>query len=268
MGIFQNNLLAGAGGQAGGGAAAFYDYQIEQSCRFDGSPDNLEKTYSGSPTSTTTGTLSLWYKRTNIDNEDSLITSGNGSGDAELNFRILGTNDLRFNIYNGSSQVGDIKSNALFRDVSGFNHFLAAWDTSQGTASNRLKMYLNGNQITDLATSTYPSQNQNSYIFGSGRKVGIGHNSWNGSSHVKGYLAEIYGIDGTAYTPSTFGETKNGVWIPKDASSSVTFGNGGFYIKFENASDLGNDSSGNNNDYTVTGLGADHQVLDSPTFGS
>ena len=64
-----------------------------------------------------------------------------------------------------------------------------------------------------------------------------------------------------------FGETKNGVWIPKDPSGT-TFGNNGFHLKFENASDLGNDSSGNNNDFTASNMGADHQVLDSPTFGS
>jgi hypothetical protein len=58
------------------------------------------------------------------------------------------------------------------------------------------------------------------------------------------------------------------VWVPKDFSSSVTFGSQGFYLKYENASDLGNDSSGNNNDYTANNMGADHQVLDSPTFGS
>jgi hypothetical protein len=66
-------------------------------------------------------------------------------------------------------------------------------------------------------------------------------------------------------TPSSFGETKNGVWIPKDISG---LSNQDFYLKFENASDLGNDSSGNNRDWTVSGMGADHQVLDSPTFGS
>jgi hypothetical protein len=56
------------------------------------------------------------------------------------------------------------------------------------------------------------------------------------------------------------------VWIPKDASSSITFGSQDFYLKFENASDLGNDSSGQGNDFTVSNLGADHQVLDSPSF--
>jgi hypothetical protein len=57
------------------------------------------------------------------------------------------------------------------------------------------------------------------------------------------------------------------VWIPKDPSS-LTFGNNGAYLKFENASDLGNDSSGNNNDFSTNGLSASNQVLDSPTFGS
>ncbi len=81
------------------------------------------------------------------------------------------------------------------------------------------------------------------------------------------YLAEAVIIDGTAYGPDSFGETKNGVWIPKNPSS-LTFGNNGAYLKFENASDLGNDSSGNNNDFTANNMGTDHQVLDSPTFGS
>ena len=82
-----------------------------------------------------------------------------------------------------------------------------------------------------------------------------------------GYIAEYVFIDGTQYDSTDLGESKNGVWIPKDPSG-LTFGNNGFYLKFENASDLGNDSSGNNNDLTASGLGADHQVLDSPTFGS
>ena len=98
----------------------------------------------------------------------------------------------------------------------------------------------------------------------------------NGSTHHIGnqpsgnvrssYLAEFIFLDGQYEDYTSFGEFKNGVWIPKDPSG-VTFGNNGFHLKFENASDLGNDSSGNNNDFTATGLGTDHKVLDSPTFG-
>jgi hypothetical protein len=80
-------------------------------------------------------------------------------------------------------------------------------------------------------------------------------------------MAEFIFIDGQQLTPSSFGETKNGVWIPKDPSG-LTFGSNGYHLKFENASDLGNDSSGNNNDFTANNMGTDHQVSDSPTFGS
>ena len=91
--------------------------------------------------------------------------------------------------------------------------------------------------------------------------------SWKSSSVYDGYIAEVLLFDGTAYDPTDVAESKNGVWIPKDPSS-LSFGTNGVHLKFENASDLGNDSSGNNNDYTSTGFGADHQVLDSTTFGS
>ena len=261
--------LLGLGGNIPSAAAAadFYDYQIAQSCRLNGA-EYLERTYSGSPTSTTTGTLSVWFKKSANGNQDSMFTSGNGSGDSELNFRILDDNTMRLNIYDGSSQVGSIISTDLFRDTSAWYHFLALWDTSQATASNRLKMYVNGTQVTNLSDSTYPSQDQESYMFADGRKVAVGYQTWNGSGNVKGYLAEAYGIDGIAYTPSTFGTSKNGVWIPKDASSAVTFGNGGFYLKFESSGDLGNDSSGNNNDFTPSGLAAHDQMKGSPTFSS
>ena len=264
MGVFQNHLMAAAVAKAAE-STDFYTYQIDQSCRLNGA-EYLERTYSGSPTSTTTGTLSVWFKKSANGNADSMFTSGNGSGDKELNFRILDDNTMRLNIYDGSSQVGSIVSTDLFRDTSAWYHFLALWDTSQATASNRLKMYVNGTQVTNLSDSTYPSQDQESYMFADGRKVAVGYQTWNSSGNVKGYLAEAYGIDGIAYTPSTFGETKNGVWIPKDASSAVTFGNGGFYLKFESSGDLGNDSSGNNNDFTPSGLAATDQMLDSPTF--
>ena len=89
----------------------------------------------------------------------------------------------------------------------------------------------------------------------------------NGGNQRSSTLAEFIFLDGQYEDYTTFGETKNGVWIPKDPAG-VTFGNNGFHLKFEDASDLGNDSSGNNNDFTATGLGADHQVPDSPTNGT
>ena len=267
MGVFQNNLLAGAAGQAGAGTAAFYDYQIEQSCRWDESPDQLQITSFGqAPTSQYKGSFSCWFKRQGLA-EDGIFTCGNGGSDGELNLRFNADGTCRYNLYSGSSQVGTLVTTQVFRDFSAWMHVMVTWDTTDSTSSNRMKMYINGTQVTDFSTEDYPSQNQNAFMFGNSRKHGIGFFTWNGSGHLEGYLAEIHATDGTVYTPSQFGETKNGVWIPKDPSGT-SYGNNGFYLKFENASDLGNDSSGNNNDFTPDGLGADHQVLDSPTFGS
>ena len=266
MGIFQNNLLAGAAGQAGGGAAAFYDYQIEQSCRWEDSPDQLEITSFGqAPTNSYKGSFSCWFKLTNVA-ENGIFTCGNGGGDGELNLRFNSNGTLRYNLYNGSSQVGDLTTTQVFRDLSAWMHLMVNWDTTDGTSTNRMKIYINGTQVTDFSSSTYPSQNQNAFFFGNSRKHGIGFFTWNGSGHLEGYLAEIHATDGTAYTPSQFGKTKNNVWIPKDPSGT-SYGNNGFYFKFQNASALGDDSSGNNNDFTEGGLGPDHQVKDSPTFG-
>ena len=80
-------------------------------------------------------------------------------------------------------------------------------------------------------------------------------------------MAEFIYADGQSYAPTQFGESKNGVWKPIDPTGT-TFGNVGFHLKFEDASALGNDSSGNDNDWTVANMGTDHKVLDSPTFGS
>ena len=80
-------------------------------------------------------------------------------------------------------------------------------------------------------------------------------------------MAEVTFVDGTALDASSFGETKNGVWIPKD-TSGLTFGTNGFLLKFADTSNFGTDSSGQGNNWTAQNLGADHQSLDSPTFGS
>ena len=78
-------------------------------------------------------------------------------------------------------------------------------------------------------------------------------------------MAEVLLFDGTAYDPTDVAENKNGVWVPKDPSG-LTFGTNGTYLKFQNASALGDDSSGNNNDYSVTNMATTKQSIDSPTF--
>ena len=124
------------------------------------------------------------------------------------------------------------------------------YDSGNSTEADREIFYVNGTRLTDVEgwDGGYPSQNRDSVFNQSGATLKIGGASSYYGNYLNGYMAEVVFNDGQAYAASNYGETKNGVWIPKDPSG-LTFGNNGFYLKFESSSDLGNDSSGNNNDF-------------------
>ena len=258
MGVFQNNLLAGAAAAASAGGGGFYDHQIEQSCRFDKADSSRLYRTLGTPTNIDKGTFSVWFKRTIISTDMQLYHVLDGGG---INWYFTSADVLSGSVGDGSDAG---TSTGVFRDIGGFSHLVIAVDTTQGSNDDRVKVYLNGTQDTGFTGSI--SSGTDFKLNKSGNVLHIGHNT-GASIGLDGYLAEFIFIDGQQLAPTSFAESKNGVWIPKNPSS-LTFGNNGFHLKFENASDLGNDSSGNNNDFTASGLGADHQVLDSPTFGS
>ena len=269
MGVFQNSLMgAAAAAASGGGGTTIYDYQIPKSVRMNKVSDsdgaNFSKTFSGAPTSTKKGTFSTWLKRASVPSNEThnILGTGAGGGSSEQDIKFL-NNTLTLT---GYSPAMNLISTQLFRDTSGWYHIVVAWDTTQGTDTNRIKAYVNGEQITSFSTSTYPSQNDTIEWF-SNTENRIGLQSWNDNNVYNGYMAETIGIDGTTYAASDFGETVNGVWVPKDASG-LTFGNNGFYLNYASSGDLGNDVSGNNNDWTANNLAAHDQMLDSPTFNS
>ena len=181
-----------------------------------------------------------------------IFEAGNtGNQDTRLFWATTDSNDY---IQHSSGEVNYGSSTAQLRDISAWNHFFIKH------SSNTNVLYINGNSIKSSTISGNTAVN-------STVAHGIGNRASGTGNFFSGYMAEVLLFDGTAYDPTDVAESKNGVWIPKDPSS-LSFGTNGVHLKFENASDLGNDSSGNNNDYTSTGFGADHQVLDSPTFGS
>ena len=269
MGVFQNNLLAGAAAAASAGGAAFYDHQIEQSVRIEAGGNQGFNRANGTPTNNKKATLSIWVKRTDIGNTgyDALWKAfTSGTGGTNIGFDLGGGDDTLSVGVNPSYDAPTAgSSSGVFRDTGGWNHIVIAFDTTDGTNANRVKVYLNGSEIDSFDGTV--AQNEVVAFVNSSTDLYIGRSEGSSSNSLGAYLAEAVIIDGTAYGADSFGETKNGVWIPKDPSG-LTFGNNGAYLKFENASDLGNDSSGNNNDFTANGLGTDHQVLDSPTFGS
>ena len=240
-------------------------YNVANSLRFnDGSSDYLNRTPS-SAGNRKTWTWSGWVKRGTFG-ANSIFEAGTASNNS-LGFQFeSGTDNLQFFVYNGSSVTVNVKATQVFRDVSAWYHIVVAFDTTQGTASNRVKLYVNGSQVTDLAATTYPSQNTD-YNINNTNTHELGRAVFGGSNYFDGYMAEVVLIDGTALDPTSFGkfdEDSPTIWKPKDVSG-LTFGTNGFHLDFENASSLGADVSGNGNNFTVNNLTSVDQSTDTCT---
>ena len=270
---------------ASSGAGSFYSHQIEQSLRFDannsGTSARMYRTY-GTVSSQTAFTFSMWVKRSKTYEYGNtvwqmLMSTGTGveGGGAAFGFESGGgtsgglNNRDRIAWYghkgtSGGTSGGDDRIAGYYRDTTGWYNLVVRTDTSQ-TSGNRIKYYVNGQgPIERTATNAIAGNIDRFHTATAVLNIGGGST---GNYGFDGYMAEIVYNDGQSYDPTNYGESKNGVWIPKDPSG-LTFGNQGFYLKFENTSDLGNDSSGNNNDFSVSNIAADDQVLDSPTIGT
>ena len=228
----------------------------------------------GTPTSTKIGTLSVWWKEgvspnngTNLDTEGDtgvarfLMTSwGDANNHAAILINAGNTMDL-FQYNTGYSS--QLKVNALFRDVAAWYHLVFAWDTTQGTAANRNKIYINGVEQTYEVQTNYDADDAVSWN-ASGYALRVGQRNSNG--WLDGYMAEACLIDGLALAPTSFGEFDEdspAIWKPIDVSE-LTFGNNGFYLDFEDADNLGNDANGGT-DLTEVNLAAVDQCTDTPT---
>lgn len=245
-------LILGANSVSGG-------YEVDNSLRFNsGSSDTLTKTFSTSGTSDKIKTFSFWIKRSTSSTEVVIVSAGSASRDF---IRFEDTGALRVRLSGGSA---DLITTPLFRDVSAWYHVVIAFDTPQATSSNRIKIYVNGSQVTALGTATYPSQNATIKL-GTNNPNHIGNDSEQTSSYFDGYMSEFYMIDGQALTPSSFGETDEDTNIWKPIPYTGTFGTNGFYLKFANSAALGTDSSGNGNNFTVNNLTSIDQTTDTPT---
>jgi hypothetical protein len=255
-------LPVGIGSEEGG-------YQIERSLRFNSADSAyLNRTF-GSAGDRKTFTISMWVKRSSLSSSFRRLLSGSGGN---FHFRFTSAHQLSTNFQSsGTNYV--LTSTQVFRDTSAYYHFVAAYDTTQATSSNRIKFYVNGEQITAFGTANYPPQNAESEINAAAAHYLF---SYDGSSEFfDGYATEINFIDGSALDPTSFGEfnTDTGVWQPKAYTGS--YGTNGFYLDFADNSGttsttLGADSSGNGNNWTpnnfsVTAGAGNDSLVDSPT---
>ena len=236
-------------------------HTISQSIRFnDDDSAFLNRTF-GSAGNRKTYTFSGWFKRGNILGANTTLALAVEAGGNNADIHIESGEVLRFRDQGNSL---NLITNRVFRDPAAWFHIVASVDTTQSTASNRAKLYLNGSQITSFSTETYMSQDSEGLI-NSADNVEIGRNP-NGSVFWDGYMAELVFIDGQALGPTSFGETNSdtGQWTPIDVSG-LTFGSNGYHLQGQDSSALGDDTSGNGNDFTSSGLAAADQVSDSPT---
>ena len=243
-----------------GNSQASTGYTIDQSIRFndDDSP-SLDKTYSGAG-SRTTFTFSCWFKIGNTSTSFPFFNGGTGTSDTGWTGVALSSSSIYVQGYNTNWKITTRK----LRDHSAWYHLVFVWDTTNTIASERIRIYINGQRETDFSTDNNPSASAQAGI-GQAQKHSIGYQSRSvGYGYADAYFAEIHFLDGYAYDPSFFGEfNDSGIWIPKEYTGS--YGSNGFKIDGRDASDLGDDESGNGNDFTSNNLTASDQVLDSPT---
>ena len=248
-------------------ATASTTYDVANSCRFnDGDTAYMHKTM-GTPSDIEIFTWSAWIKRGVITQNSQLFSYEAGSS-ANRQFIRFNSADQFEHALTVSSTLSQQVTNRKFKDCSAWYHIVVAVDTNQGTAANRVKIYVNGVQESSFSTETYPAQYLDTIINTSGNKPSVGA-SWDGSTpeaHFDGYMAEVYFIDGTQYAASDFGEFDEDsptIWKPKDASG-LTFGTNGFYLDFKDSANLGNDANGGT-DLTEVNLAAADQATDTPT---
>ena len=243
-------------------------YAIERSLRFNSADSAYLNRTPASAGNRRTFTWSGWVKRAGLGGDQQLFYAAPSTSDTS-HIRFDSDDTLHVFEYTGSF-TWRLQTSQVFRDVSAWCHILIAVDTTQATASNRVKIYVNGSQVTSFSTASYPSQNTDTE-FNNTVEHAIGRNTFF-DNYLNGYLADIHFIDGQALDPSSFGEfDTNGVWQPIEYAGS--YGTNGFHLPFSDnstAAALGTDTSGNGNTWTVNnisvtaGAGND-SLVDSPT---
>jgi hypothetical protein len=231
------------------------------SCRFNESDDCLIKTF-GSAGNRKLWTFSVWFKRGKLGGSYALFVAGSAGND-EGTIRIEADKiDWQHYDVGTTSTDAQLLTSQLIRDPSAWYNLQCVYDSANSTAGDRMKMFLNGSEITSFSTDNNPSLNYDSAI-NNNVLHNIGRQSWNSSADFSGYMAEICFIDGQALTPTSFGvANSDGVWTPIPYTG--TFGTNGFKLQFEDAAALGTDSSPNGNTFTVNNLTSIDQSTDYP----
>lgn len=263
-----------------GSNPALPTYPLQRSVRLRSSATAYFNRTPASATNQRTWTWSNWVKRGALGTEQQIFEGGVFSGSTEqLRIFFTSTDNIEFSEFSSAAYQFRYVTTQVFRDPSAWYHIVAVLDTTDATSTNRVKLYINGVQVTSFSTSTTPTLNFQGKV-NSVIAHDIGRRNGTGTPYLDGYLTEVNFIDGQALTPSSFGAYNSyGVWSP--AKYTGTYGTNGFYLNFQDNSALtttanvgiGKDSSGNGNYWTSNNISITAGVtydsmLDVPTLTS
>ena len=249
-------------------ASAAGGYAVDNSCRFNGTNDYMQKT--GSAGSRREFTISFWMKGGSPGGGTIFSTGDYDAGDGVMQISVSNSGRLTFDDFDQDNDSYNQRwvtpGTTNFKDPAAWYHICVAVDSTQSTYANRVKFYLNGENISSLFTNNAadrPVQNADFHInYAKPHTLGRRYGDEN---YFPGYISEFCLIDGTTLDPTSFGEfdEDSGIWKPIDVSG-LTFGTNGFYLDFEDSANLGNDANGGT-DFTENNLTAIDQTTDTPT---
>ena len=244
-------------------------FDIDNSLKFEA--DNTEIIYRANESGTNrkTFTVSLWFKRTELGVDQEVWHGGRNGQTTVMGILSYSSADdnLWVDVGGGTGNTGTLYrsfTTRKIRDTSAWYHFVLAVDTTQATEANRMKVWLNGEEVTDWAQHQIPAQDFQCALE-SGTDMAWGGFRPSNVTLFSGYLAECHYLDGVAKVQTDFGEydEDSGIWIPKRYTG--TYGNNGCYMKFDDSSSMGADSSGNGNNFTLNNITSADQATDTPT---
>jgi len=197
-----------------------------------------------------TFTISTWFKRSNLSSVQQLVQAAT-DGSTRTNVILRSEDSIQLYSENGGIQKINVRTNRVFRDTNAWFHLVLAVDTTQATASDRVKIYINGTQETSLHTAVYGDQNYDTQFNHTVAQT-IGRRDAYSDQYFDGLISHFHLVDGSALAPTVFGSTDSttGEW-KINTSPSYTVGTNGFFVLKDTNS--GTDQSANTNNLTVNG---------------
>ena len=250
------------------GANSVSGYDVEGGFRFnDGDNQKLAQTFS-SAGNRKTWTWSAWIKRGVLGTRQTIFSqSATTDNNQWVEVRFETGDTIAVSRYS----QGIFTTSQVFRDPGAWFHMVLAFDTTQGTDTNRVKLYINGSQVTAYSAGTWPGQNSDTGM-NQDSAHHIGDLAHDGAFNGDFQICEVFSVDGSALAPTSFGKTdENGFWVPIDAKDDLTFGTNGYYLEFQqtgtsaNSSGMGADTSGNDHHFTPTNHTAADVIVDTCT---